>query len=691
MRRDRLQAAQVKGIFHEETGGQPGYASGDLLGKKSVNFTQDPGTVVGLDYGSSSIGLDFGRQVAAVDTIHLKKDQPGSTYRVNKKALEVLYSQDNTTYTKVADSTWKFTDDGKGNYTLTLDEPINAQVVKVHNRYDDRDEDLGFTDKAQFKNTLEKAISAEQKLNEATLGYVYDEVGNRIEERFTRATTQTTLYTYYLNSNRLLTNGKYAFVYDANGNLVKKGNTYTIGAGQQVTFTTTGEGVEYWEYGYDLRNQLVQVTKNGQVVGSYSYDGEGLRVAGTSAGVSRHYIFDPGGRVIYETRAGGGSTNPTSPPDTSYVFAFGQHLAKVAGTIGGGGEISYYHNDQLGSPMAMTDKTGRVIWSQDYLPYGLDLNENAQGGDTRFKFTGKEQDEATGLYYFNARWYDPDLGRFVTEDSYAGDPNIPLTLNKYVYALANPLVYFDKDGRAAAKIFNDDRRIVVVIDPGHGGMDPGALARYGGQNEADINLEVGREVKKELEERGYIVYMTRDTKADVPNYDNSELSPNAIPKEKEAANLRDRVALAEQVGAKAFLSIHADATDKPQISGFHTYYTPDYRQKQSEQLAKLVADALDKQTDMPPGTKEVVRKANFLVTRETTMPATLVELGRMTNKEDALRLNSKKFKKEAGEAIADAVDKHYKSNNNAEDHEKDKKDDEQTSRSSGPSRKYSAI
>ncbi|MCL4514335.1 MAG: RHS repeat protein, partial [Firmicutes bacterium] len=295
---DRLQAAQVKGIFHEDTGGQPGYATGDLLGKKSINTTLDPSTAVGLDYGSSSIGLDFGRQVAAVDTIHLKKDQPGSTYRVNKKALEVLYSNDNISYSKVNDATWKFSDDGKGNYTLTLDEPINVQVVKVHNRYDDRDEDLGFTDKAQFKNTLEKAISAEQKLNQATLEYVYDEVGNRIEERFTRATTQTTLYTYYLNSNRLLTNGKYAFVYDANGNLTKKGNTYTIGAGQQVTFTTSGEGVEYWEYGYDLRNQLVQVAKNGQVVGGYSYDGEGLRVASTTLGA----LSKPGRPPVHRSR-----------------------------------------------------------------------------------------------------------------------------------------------------------------------------------------------------------------------------------------------------------------------------------------------------------------------------------------------------------------------------------------------------
>ena len=65
---------------------------------------------------------------------------------------------------------------------------------------------------------------------------------------------------YYTNSDRLKTDGKYAFAYDNAGNLVKKGNTFEI-SGDTVTFTISGEGVEYWEYEYDLLNRLIKVPK----------------------------------------------------------------------------------------------------------------------------------------------------------------------------------------------------------------------------------------------------------------------------------------------------------------------------------------------------------------------------------------------------------------------------------------------
>ncbi len=234
------------------------------------------------------------------------------------------------------------------------------------------------------------------------------------------------------------TEGKVTEIVDRTGN-----NRIRIEyAGKNLTrmVDTLGREVKFAYSG----DKIVTITGGGKKV-AYSYDGANLvSVTYTDTGEDQSLAPHPQDRT---TRYGyapvtvtyDGSSLPTRTFSflNSYIFAFGQHLAKVAGTIGGGGEISYYHNDQLGSPMAMTDKTGRVIWSQDYLPYGLDLNENAQGGDTRFKFTGKEQDEATGLYYFNARWYDPDLGRFVTEDSYAGDPNDPQTLNLYAYVLAN--------------------------------------------------------------------------------------------------------------------------------------------------------------------------------------------------------------------------------------------------------------
>ena len=81
-------------------------------------------------------------------------------------------------------------------------------------------------------------------------------------------------------------------MYDAAGNLVKKGNQYQINK-DTVTFTaTSGEGVEYWEYTYDLLDRLTGVAKNGTVVADYGYSPEGLREIKRSAGVTTHYVFE---------------------------------------------------------------------------------------------------------------------------------------------------------------------------------------------------------------------------------------------------------------------------------------------------------------------------------------------------------------------------------------------------------------
>lgn len=188
--------------------------------------------------------------------------------------------------------------------------------------------------------------------------------------------------------------------------------------------------------------------------------------------------------------------------------------------------------------------------------------------------------------------------------------------------------------------------------------------------------------------------MTRDTKADVPNWDNMIKPPGVTTKE--GANLADRVALAKQVGAKALVSIHADAAGS-NASGFTAYYYAnknsgvnlDSRQQQSKQLAKAIADALA-DTEMPPFNGEVIRGANYQVLREAPMPATLIETGYMTNKDDARKLNTKKFQKGAGEAIADAIDKSISSNKNGSLDRGENKG-EQESGGSGLSMKYSAI
>src|SRR5690554_2783803 len=101
------------------------------------------------------------------------------------------------------------------------------------------------------------------------------------------------------------------------------------------------------------------------------------------------------------------------------------------------------HTDHLGSVRAVTDEAGTVVWSADYLAFGTMFGEAGDGAFEQWKgFTGKEFDPETGLYYFNARWYDSELGRFISEDP-VRDPNNP---NLYTYARNNPLRFFNPTG-----------------------------------------------------------------------------------------------------------------------------------------------------------------------------------------------------------------------------------------------------
>ncbi len=110
-------------------------------------------------------------------------------------------------------------------------------------------------------------------------------------------------------------------------------------------------------------------------------------------------------------------------------------------------EIFYYHTDNLGSPVAITDENASVVWSADYEPFGKSFNEFGAGGngDNDYKYNSKELDDS-GLLYYGARSYDADIGRFTTADTIAGNINFPQTLNRYAYTLNNPMKYVDSKG-----------------------------------------------------------------------------------------------------------------------------------------------------------------------------------------------------------------------------------------------------
>ena len=121
-----------------------------------------------------------------------------------------------------------------------------------------------------------------------------------------------------------------------------------------------------------------------------------------------------------------------------------------------GEAIFFYYTDPAGTPLAMTNVSGNVVWKADYLPFG---EENVITGTMENDkiFIGKEQDEETGLYYFGARYMESKIGRFISTDPVGGVDSRtgkvnekillnPQKLNTYAYGLNNPYRYVDPDG-----------------------------------------------------------------------------------------------------------------------------------------------------------------------------------------------------------------------------------------------------
>ena len=102
--------------------------------------------------------------------------------------------------------------------------------------------------------------------------------------------------------------------------------------------------------------------------------------------------------------------------------------------------VYYHHTDHLGTTEVITDSNGKIVWHADYEAFGNIMNERGEENFTP-NYTGKFFDESSGLYYFNARWYDCELGRFTTQDP-ARDG-----VNWWIYCGGNPITFVDPDGK----------------------------------------------------------------------------------------------------------------------------------------------------------------------------------------------------------------------------------------------------
>jgi len=288
------------------------------------------------------------------------------------------------------------------------------------------------------------------------LSFTYDNVGNvlSITDALNANQTQTFGYDWLNRLTSAATNaagtGQYnhSYSYDAIGNItVKDGQSYTYGSGKPHA-VTAAQGNSYgydgngnmitrviagvtYTLSYDYENRLIEVKQDATVVATFLYDADGNRVKGTVSGATTVYIAG-----VYEWQSGASTSYYEGPT--------GIIALRRAGHASDNG-VKYLLSDHLGSTGVLVNQDGSVAARNYYHPYG-DNRDGPFSALTTKRFTGQYHEAALGLYFYNARWYDPALGRFTQADTLIPSPANPQAFNRYAYTLNNPVRYTDPSG-----------------------------------------------------------------------------------------------------------------------------------------------------------------------------------------------------------------------------------------------------
>ncbi|WP_175927450.1 RHS repeat-associated core domain-containing protein [Burkholderia cepacia] len=329
-----------------------------------------------------------------------------------------------------------------------------------------------------FARDLMGNISAEGNApgaNPATESYIYDplyrlksiEQGSTNIEALTYNPTgdrtsktggglATGTYGYNTGTHQLTSVGSAAWTLDANGN-----TTGNAGGGQA------------WGYGYNGRHRLIVVQANGATVGAYTYNVLGQRiqkVVALPAAITERFDYDEAGRLITEY----GSNN------RDYLWLSGMPVATVD-TTGSASSVSYVVADHLGTPRAVTDSSGNVIWTWPFAgnPFG-ELTPTSSGGYTlNLRYPGQYFDAESGLRHNGHRDYCAACGRYIQSDPkglFGGQ------LSTYAYVGGNPTSNVDPTGlgvgaQAAEDAFMESEALKYSEDPAVKAAEEQMIAR----------------------------------------------------------------------------------------------------------------------------------------------------------------------------------------------------------------------
>jgi RHS repeat-associated protein len=326
------------------------------------------------------------------------------------------------------------------NTSLLVDHAYNP----IHRRYE-------YDPAGELTRTLDKLrgeikyeYEANGQLHSRDTGRLVDSEEFRYDAAANRLNFNTSQFDQ-VKDNRIKQWRDQEYTYDAWGNLIEKRSGFS----KLHTFT------------YDCENRLVRaetiVNSQTHSVGTYRYDSLGRRVGKTSEieGQTEHkHFLWQGLRMLREQ---------TPWQSSLYIYEPGSYapLARVDQNEGEAERrLYYFHTDQIGTPLEMTDVDGQIVWQATYKAWGeietLAVNEVEQN----LRFQGQYFDDETGLHYNTFRYYDPEVGRFITQD--------PIGLvggnNLYQYT-ENPMRWVDPWGLS---------ELLGLVTEAHGLLDPTA-------------------------------------------------------------------------------------------------------------------------------------------------------------------------------------------------------------------------
>jgi len=320
--------------------------------------------------------------------------------------------------------------------SITYPGPDSKTVTYHYDPAGNLDQVIGYATYAGF-NALGQPGSVTYG-NGVVTTYDYVATNNRLNSTITTSPTQGALinlnYDYYYNGNvwkitdNLNTVIPHNFVSASfTPHTVKPHAIDHIDSGPTFDYDNNGNMKSDGKriIAYNFENMPTSITSANSVV-NYTYDGNGKRVKKalpTSAtvyidnlyecsnGYCDKHIYDGNGRIAIETES----------------------------------QTFYHHSDHLGSTSIVTNASGNKLESIAYYPFGETRLDNSSVF-LNYKYTGQELDKETQLYNYNARLYDPELGRFISADSIVPEPANPQSLNRYSYVINNPLLYTDPTG-----------------------------------------------------------------------------------------------------------------------------------------------------------------------------------------------------------------------------------------------------